>query len=256
MLTVGVVIPYYNHSKFLGEAINSLLVQTRLADGITVVDDGSGQSESDFAFEIAYRHSLGYMRLDTHSGPARAKNVGVRETSLLMQQDITICLDADDVLAPGYIEMMVDALDANPEALVAYPDVQMFGFEQRVMKAPRTYDPHILAQRPFIVNGAAFRAELWTEIFRYNGEGWDSESDRYGWEDYLFWLEGLLGVAKGNPKAAVHAGPDKFWYLYRRFNRPDRSDGNEQFLWSYMAGKMQRIYGVTLPPMPTNWLER
>jgi len=257
MLTVGVVIPYYNHEEFLGNALESLHSQTRLPDRILVMDDGSKRTQAQFAETLCVLHGFGYEQHPENWGPAAAKNSGVmRMLGYSTPPDIIICLDADDALAPGYIEMMVDALDANPEALVAYPDVQMFGFEQRVMKAPRTYNPHVLAQRPFIVNGAAFRAELWTEIFRYNGEGWDSESDRYGWEDYLFWMEGLLGVAKGDPKAAVHAGPDKFWYLYRRFNRPDRSDGNEQFLWSYMAGKMQRIYGVTLPPMPTNWLER
>ena len=257
MLTVGVVIPYYNHSGFLGEALQGLIEQTRLPDAVILVDDGSSYEESRLAHEhYCPRYDVEYFTHPENWGAAAAKNSGVFRLLEKLSPNIIICLDADDALAPGYIEMMVDALDANPEALVAYPDVQMFGFEQRVMKAPRTYNPHILAQRPFIVNGAAFRTELWEEVYRYNSEGWDSESDRYGWEDYLFWMEGLLGVAKGNPKAAVHAGPDKFWYLYRRFNRPDRSDGNEQFLWNYMAGKMQRIYGVTLPPMPTNWLER
>jgi glycosyltransferase involved in cell wall biosynthesis len=256
MLTVGVIVPFYNHMKFIKEAIDSLLAQTRLPDAIVVVDDSSDTKQSDALKCYLGPLSVARIRHPHNWGTAAAKNRGVQYFLEYVQPDAIICLDADDMLAPGYVEMMVDALDEHPEALVAYPDVQMFGFESRVMKAPRVYDPSILSVRPFIVNGAAFRTELWKEIYRYNSSGWDTTSDKWGWEDYLFWLEGLLGVARGDPAAAVHAGPDRFWYLYRRFNRRDRSDGNEELLWRYMKNKLQTIYGVTLPPMPQEWLRR
>jgi glycosyltransferase involved in cell wall biosynthesis len=255
MLTVGVVIPHYNHSQLVREAaLPSLLAQGRLPDRVILVDDGSKPNERDKVKELCRVNDIQYIAHPENWGPSAARNTGIKE--LLGLADIIICLDADDILAPGYVGMMLSALDANPEALVAYPDVQMFGFEQRVVKAPREYSPNELMVRPFIVAGAAFRAEMWKDVYSYNGRGWDAFSDKWGWEDYLFWMEGLLGVAKGDPKAAIHAGPDKFWYLYRRFNRPDRSDGNEQLLWGYMAGKMQELYGVTLPPIRGNWLER
>jgi glycosyltransferase involved in cell wall biosynthesis len=258
MLTVGVVVPFYNHMKFVKEAIDSLLAQTRLPDAIVVVDDGSKPKERDALWDYLYYNlSILAVKHPENWGVSAAKNSGILHLlSMSSPPNIIICLDADDMLAPGYVEMMVNALDEHPEALVAYPDVQMFGFESRVMKAPRVYDPSILSVRPFIVNGAAFRTELWKEIYRYNSSGWDTTSDKWGWEDYLFWLEGLLGVARGDPSAAVHAGPDKFWYLYRRFNRRDRSDGNEELLWRYMKNKLQTIYGLTLPPMPQEWLRR
>lgn len=41
MSRIAVIIPVYNHAKFVGEAIESVLAQTRQADRILVIDDGS-----------------------------------------------------------------------------------------------------------------------------------------------------------------------------------------------------------------------
>ena len=256
MMTVGIVVPYYNASKFVDYALDSLVAQTRLPDAVVLVDDGSKPKESQKAKEYhCPLYGVEYLAHPENWGPSAARNTGILRLLEKLSPDIFICLDADDMLAPGYIEMMVNALDEHPEALVAYSDVQMVGFEQRVMKAP-LYDPAVLMVRPFIVSGSAFRAQAWKDVYASNGYGWDPTSDRWGWEDYLFWMEILLGVARGDPKAAVHAGPNCFWYVYRRFNRKDRSDGKEQILWQYMSGKMRTIYGVTLPPMREEWLTR
>jgi cellulose synthase/poly-beta-1,6-N-acetylglucosamine synthase-like glycosyltransferase len=40
-MTVAAIIPTFKHARFLGQAISSVLAQTRPADQIIVVDDGS-----------------------------------------------------------------------------------------------------------------------------------------------------------------------------------------------------------------------
>ena len=38
---LAVVIPVYNHARFIGEALESVLNQTRKPDRVIVIDDGS-----------------------------------------------------------------------------------------------------------------------------------------------------------------------------------------------------------------------
>jgi glycosyltransferase involved in cell wall biosynthesis len=257
VITVGMVIPYHNHRKYIGECLESVGTQTRIPDYVVVVDDASKRKHNEIAVDHCQRWGFYLINHKENRGPSAARNAGIR---VLLEMDpppdVFICLDADDLIAPGYVEMMVDTLDEHPAAWVAYPEIQMFGFEQRVIRTPREYRPEKLLVRPFIVSASAFRAQMWQEIYQYNSEGWDTKADRWGWEDYLFFMEGLLGVRRGDPGAAVHAGPDKFWFLYRRFNRPDRSDGNETRLWDYFGEKMREHYGVTLPPLGPGGIER
>ena len=250
MLTVGLVVPYYNCGEYIGECLESVAAQTRIPDYVVVVDDASKRKHNEIAADHCQRWGFRMISRRENRGPSATRNLGIRFLlGVESPPDIFICLDADDVIAPGYVEMMVDTLDEHPAAWVAYPEIQMFGFEQRVIRTPREYKPGYLLRSPFMVCSSAWRTQMWEEIYRYNGEGWDAKSDEWGWEDYLFFMEGLLGVRRGDPDAAVHAGPDKFWFLYRRFNRPDRSDGKEQQLWDYFGRKMREHYGVTLPPL-------
>lgn len=258
MNTVGLVIPYFNHGEYIGECLRHVAEQTRIPDYVIVVDDASKQRHNRTAVDECQKYGFYLVNHTDNWGPSAARNTGIRALlGMPLKPDIFICLDSDDLIARGYVEMMENALDAHPGAWVAYPDVQMFGFEQRVIRTPRQYKPgRLLACAPFMVVCSAWRRQMWEQVYQYNGEGWDTQSDEMGWEDYLFFLEGLLGALRGDPGGAVHAGPDKFWFLYRRFNRPDRSDGREEELWNYFGAKMRRLYGVTLPPIQPGGIVR
>jgi glycosyltransferase involved in cell wall biosynthesis len=105
---VSVVIPCYNHARFLGEAIESVLAQTYPRVEIIVVDDGSRDHTADVA---ALYPSVHYVRQD-NQGLAAARNTGLRES----RGDILVFLDADDRLVPEALEHGVHHLLNSPES--------------------------------------------------------------------------------------------------------------------------------------------
>jgi glycosyltransferase involved in cell wall biosynthesis len=97
MNKVSIILPCYNASGTLGEAIESACAQLEVDREILVIDDGS----TDESFAIAKMFSPVVRVL---SGPNRgvslARNLGIAETS----GDWIVFLDADDLLLPGTLE--------------------------------------------------------------------------------------------------------------------------------------------------------
>jgi glycosyltransferase involved in cell wall biosynthesis len=103
---VTVIIPCYNHARFLGEAIQSVLEQTYRPVEIVVVDDGS----SDDTVGVAGRYPVRYVR-QANQGLAAARNTGVRESG----GEYLVFLDADDRLLPEAIDIGTRELETHPD---------------------------------------------------------------------------------------------------------------------------------------------
>jgi glycosyltransferase involved in cell wall biosynthesis len=108
---VSVVIPCFNHARFLGEAIESALAQTRTDVEVVVIDDGSTDESAD----VASRYPVRLIRQANH-GLARARNAGLRASC----GDVLIFLDADDRLHPEAAARACTALDRSPAAMMAF----------------------------------------------------------------------------------------------------------------------------------------
>jgi glycosyltransferase involved in cell wall biosynthesis len=111
-VTLAVVITTYNHARFLAEAIASALAQTRVADKIIVVDDGS---TDDPAAVVAHFPTVQFIRRENR-GLAAARNVGLR--SALTSH--IIFLDADDRLLPIAIEVGLANIAARRDCAFVY----------------------------------------------------------------------------------------------------------------------------------------
>lgn len=105
---VSVVIPCYNQSHFLGEAIESINKQTYKNFEIIVIDDGSTDVGIDSVI-----NKFGDIKLirQKNLGLAAARNTGLRESN----GEFIIFLDSDDRLLPKALEIGVNSLRENPE---------------------------------------------------------------------------------------------------------------------------------------------
>jgi glycosyltransferase involved in cell wall biosynthesis len=110
--TVAVIIPTYNHARFLGEAIESVLAQTRPVDEIIVVDDGSTDNPTAV---VAQFPTVRLIRQDNR-GPSAARNTGISKC----KTSHIIFLGADDRLLPNALESGLACMATHPDCAFVY----------------------------------------------------------------------------------------------------------------------------------------
>jgi glycosyltransferase involved in cell wall biosynthesis len=104
--TVAIVLAVHNGEAYLAEALQSALAQTRPAEEIVVVDDGS----TDRSAEIARSFPGVRVISQANAGQAAARNVGHAGT----RSDYVVYLDHDDRLLPDTLSINAAHLDADP----------------------------------------------------------------------------------------------------------------------------------------------
>lgn len=110
--TVAVIIPTFNQARFLADAIGSVLAQTRQADEIIVVDDGS---TDDPAAAVAQFPKVRLIQQDNR-GPSSARNTGLRSSTA----HYVVFLDSDDRLMPTALEAGLACIAARPECAFVF----------------------------------------------------------------------------------------------------------------------------------------
>lgn len=173
---VSVVIPCYNHGAYLDEAVDSVLRQTFVDFEIVIVNDGSSDPET-VRLLSEYQRPKTRVLHTSNSGVSSARNTGIRSA----KGSYILPLDADDRIAPGYLDRAVAILDARPEVGVVYCDEQMFGEREGVWDM-QPYDPVALLFDNLIHPAALFRKSDWEKVGGY------SSKFIYGWEDWDFWV--------------------------------------------------------------------
>ncbi|MBQ7080895.1 MAG: glycosyltransferase [Fibrobacter sp.] len=102
---VSIIIPVYNGSNFVREAIDSALAQTYENIEIIVVNDGSKDNEATEKICLSYGGRIRYIRKE-NGGVSTALNLGIKE----MKGEWFSWLSHDDKYEPDKIEKQIDAL--------------------------------------------------------------------------------------------------------------------------------------------------
>jgi glycosyltransferase involved in cell wall biosynthesis len=118
-LTVSVIIPAYNAAPYLPAAIDSVLAQTRPAQEILVIDDGSQDDTAALAAGYAPQVRL---ISQPNRGVAEAINHGV---SLASGDWLAFC-DADDLWLPEKLALQTAALAADPQLGLVFGLLEQF----------------------------------------------------------------------------------------------------------------------------------
>ncbi|MEE3503244.1 glycosyltransferase family 2 protein [Acidiphilium acidophilum] len=117
MMRVSVVLPCFNRAMLIVDALDRVLDQTRPADEVIVVDDGSTDRTLEALARYKDRVSVVVI---SNSGDLVARNIGLRAAS----GDLVAFCDSDDLWQPTHLEEMVKFWTGVASPICAYADFQ------------------------------------------------------------------------------------------------------------------------------------
>ncbi|HEV7239710.1 MAG TPA: glycosyltransferase family A protein [Thermoanaerobaculia bacterium] len=126
-MSVSIIIPTYNHARFLRAALESALRQTRPALEVIVVDDGSTDETPEILAQFDDRICV---RRQENRGPAAARNTGISAA----HGDFLLFLDSDDVLLPACVELQLARFEAEPSLGLVYSDGEFLDVEGTLVR--------------------------------------------------------------------------------------------------------------------------
>lgn len=107
MSKICIVMATYNGERYLQEMLNSLANQTRPADKIIVVDDGSTDSTPEILKKNQSNLPLQIFLCDTNQGHRAAFAKGLQEAQKeTLGDDFIVLADQDDIWLPGKLEIL------------------------------------------------------------------------------------------------------------------------------------------------------
>ncbi|MDX1993406.1 MAG: glycosyltransferase family 2 protein [bacterium] len=130
---VTIITPTYNRADYLPEVIDSVLSQDYPNLEYIVLDDGS----KDNTVEVLERYA-GRIIWESHTNMGEAKTVN--KGFAMATGEIIAIVNSDDPILPGLVRAAVNALQAHPSALVAYPDWVMIDPQGRPISYHTTPD--------------------------------------------------------------------------------------------------------------------
>lgn len=114
---ISVIVPVYNGSKYLAQALESIKVQDYKRFEVIVIDDGSTDNTAQIATSYPVRYSH-----QAHSGLGAALNHGIK----LARGDYFSFLDADDVWVKTKLQRQLACFKKDPALDMVFGYVSEF----------------------------------------------------------------------------------------------------------------------------------
>lgn len=170
MPRVSIIIPVWNHAEELRKTLAALRSQTFQDFEVIIVDDASTDAIQAVMDKEHQNGSFEFVRLSQHSGAPRARNEGFNRA----QGEHLLFLDADAVMIPSALSVLVQALDTHTEASFAYAS---FIFGVKLFRS-KPFSWSELQARNYIHTSALIRREAFP--------GFDESLRKF--QDWDLWL--------------------------------------------------------------------
>ncbi len=134
--SLSVVVPSYNHARFVGDCLRSIIRQTRAPSELLVIDDGSTDGspqiiervlrDCPFPCELVARDNRG-LCATLNEGLARTRG------------RYFAYLGSDDVWLADFLEARVRVLESRPRAVLAYGHAYLIDERNRIVDCTRDW---------------------------------------------------------------------------------------------------------------------
>lgn len=202
---VSVIIPCFNSSQFVEDAIQSVIAQTYPNFEIIIADDGSEDQLFSVVEKYLENPNIKYFRKE-NGGLASARNFGISKASGLY----ILPLDADDKIERTYLEKAIKAFEIDSDLKLVYCRVSYFGARE----GEWVLDPYSFSG--LLINNMIFCSAIFRKEDFLKAKGY-SEMLKFGLEDWDLWIRLL------NPDGKVYKIPE-ILFFYRKHQGTSMSD--------------------------------
>jgi glycosyltransferase involved in cell wall biosynthesis len=129
---VSIVIPSYNHERFVGRAIESAFAQTYQNFEIVITDDASTDGSVDVLSSYARKDSRIKLFCNRFNYETHAVNHCIQHSS----GDYIAMLASDDEFFPAKLETQVEFLDRHPEVAAVFTQARIIDEQDRDFPDP------------------------------------------------------------------------------------------------------------------------
>ena len=177
---VSIIMPCYNQGKYIEDAINSVRLQTHPNWECIIVDDGSTDDSYIITKKIIENDNRFILIKQENSGVCIARNVAAEKAT----GEFLLPLDADDMIAPTYIEKALMKFN-NTDCKLVYCNSQFFGTKNDIWILPEyKYEKMLWMNQIFVT--ALFRKSDYLKTGGYNPNMTEGCED---WDFYLSLLK-------------------------------------------------------------------
>ena len=118
MPKVSVLLPSYNHKRYVEAAVRSVMSQTGVDFELIVIDDGSSDSSPQILAKLQAELGFAYIHRENKGV------VATLDEALSLARGRYVCtFSSDDVMPPDRLKKQSDYLDAHPEAVACFGQV-------------------------------------------------------------------------------------------------------------------------------------
>ena len=185
---VSMVIPSYNHARYVRTCINSIISQDYRNIELIIIDDGSTDESTRCIEELVPACRERFVRFEFRSRPNKGLSATVDEGLKWARGKYFASLCSDDALLPGKTSTLVSQIDGEPRVGAVFSGCELIDAKDALIRTLRPslayvgFDDLLLRKKYLVVcSSQLIRVDAAMEVGGY--------PPNYYIEDWYMWLK-------------------------------------------------------------------